>query len=329
VSRARRVYRKKIAKVIPYSVFIFIPIVLLLLIAPLFSQIGSGDSNEVEPEIEIISPLAASSGLKAIAQVIPNILSGDTNKKIEEIVSEELQGEKGTYSIIYKNLKNDDMYTHNPTQVYDSASLYKLFVMAKTYEDIESGKLNHDVVLNDTVERLNDRFDIASEEAELTEGSFRMTVDTALEQMITISHNYAALLLTSKLKSSEVKTFISRNGFIHTDFDAPPQTTAEDIVLFYEKLYKKELVNVVASDEMLALLRRQELNDRIPKYLPKTTQVAHKTGELGGVKHDAGIVFTEEGDYILVMMSDTNAPQHAAEVEAKISEKIYKAVVNK
>ena len=75
---------------------------------------------------------------------------------------------------------------------------------------------------------------------------------------------------------------------------------------------------------MIELLKRQELNDRIPKNLPKSAPVAHKTGELGGAKHDAGIVFTKKGDYILILMSDTNVPQNAAEVEAKISRDIFK-----
>lgn len=324
MSRARRVYRKKILHLVPYGVFIFIPVVLFLLLFPLIDS--GGDSKDAPEKFSIISPLASNSSLKNIADAIPGILTGNKSKEIEEIVSEELNGEKGTYSIVYKNLKNGDYYELNSDHIYESASLYKLFVMAKTYDAIEKGDLTHETVLSDTVQRLNERFDIASEEAEMTEGSFRMTVDTALEQMITISHNYSALLLSSKLKSSVIKSYIAENGFENTDFNSPPKTTASDMLLFYEKLYKKELVTPERSDEMMDLLRRQELNDRIPKYLPKAVSVAHKTGELGGAKHDAGIVFSDKGDYILVMMSDTNAPQHAAEVQARISENIYNLI---
>src|SRR3990167_8557390 len=116
--------------------------------------------------------------------------------------------------------------------------------------------------------------------------------------MTTISHNYAALLLTSKLQTAQVKEFIKNNGFENTNFTAPTTTTPGDIALFYQKLYKKELVSTSASSEMIELLKRQELNDRIPKYLPQETKIAHKTGELGGVKHDAGIIFADSGDYI-------------------------------
>lgn len=319
MSRARRVYRKKIYSLLPYGVFIFIPFVLFLILFQLFSSQDKAQGNG-----GIISPLAQNGGMKAITKALPGIIGKkNEDKAIQEAVEEILDSQNGTYSVIYKNLKTGDEFRLNPTKVYESASLYKLFVMAKTYEDLEKGEFSENTVLQDSVERLNQRFGIASEEAELTQGSFKMSVTTALSQMITISHNYAALLLTSKLKTSEIKKFIKENGFDHTDFTAPPKTTPEDIELFYQKLYEGKIVSQASSREMIDLLKRQELNDRIPKYLPKGTPVAHKTGELGGMKHDAGIVFSKKGDYILILMSDTKAPLNAAEVEAKISDKVY------
>jgi len=51
---------------------------------------------------------------------------------------------------------------------------------------------------------------------------------------------------------------------------------------------------------MLKLIR---LNDRIPKYLPVDITIAHKTGLEKGVCHDAGIVFTHKGDFIIVVLT--------------------------
>ena len=75
---------------------------------------------------------------------------------------------------------------------------------------------------------------------------------------------------------------------------------------------------------MIDVLKRQRLNDRIPRYLPKNIEVAHKTGELLGAKHDAGIVFASNGDYIIVVLSKTNNSADAVEKIAKFSEEIYK-----
>lgn len=102
-----------------------------------------------------------------------------------------------------------------------------------------------------------------------------------------------------------------------------PQTTPHDVMLFFEKLYKGEIVNKFYSDEMLSLLKRQQINDRIPKYLPEGIPVAHKTGELDRVKHDAGIVFAPTGDYIFVVMTDSSNPMSAAERTAILSKDFY------
>ena len=74
---------------------------------------------------------------------------------------------------------------------------------------------------------------------------------------------------------------------------------------------------------MIELLKKQQLNDRIPKYLPSGTFVAHKTGELGYYKHDAGIVFSEQDNYILVVLSKTDSPSSGAEEIAKLSKAVY------
>src|SRR3990167_7742323 len=137
----------------------------------------------------------------------------------------------------------------------------------------------------------------------MTEGTITYTVKNALEQMITISHNYAALLLTAKVGLSNTQNFLNSYRLTNSHMGTPPKTTTRDILSFYELLYNGEIVDKSSSDEMLEILKRQKLNDRIPKYLPEETIVAHKTGELDGVKHDTGIVFSPKGDYIIVLMS--------------------------
>ncbi len=60
-----------------------------------------------------------------------------------------------------------------------------------------------------------------------------------------------------------------------------------------EKIYLGKAVSQGASIEMKNLLLAQAVDDRIPKYLPENIKVAHKTGELDTLRHDAGIVYGE------------------------------------
>jgi beta-lactamase class A len=56
--------------------------------------------------------------------------------------------------------------------------------------------------------------------------------------------------------------------------------------------------------QMLALLEAQEFNEKIPAGLPPGTPVAHKTGDILGVHHDAAIVLPGgQSPYILVVLT--------------------------
>ena len=141
--------------------------------------------------------------------------------------------------------------------------------------------------------------------------------------MIVISHNYAALLLTERVKNSQLEEYLQNNGFKNSQIGDPPKTTPADIALFLEKLYKGELVNLEYSQKMIDLLKKQQLNNGIPKYLPDHSRVANKTGDIGWFKHDAGIVYTDKGDYIIVIMSKSDSPAGAQERIALASKAVY------
>ncbi|MGH7246239.1 MAG: serine hydrolase, partial [Candidatus Levyibacteriota bacterium] len=102
-----------------------------------------------------------------------------------------------------------------------------------------------------------------------------------------------------------------------------PTTTASDIALFFEKLYKGQMINSTYANTMLDLLKQQKLNEKIPKYLPDSVPVAHKTGELEGVTHDAGIIYAPNSPYILVALSDSDSPDFANERIAAVSQAVY------
>lgn len=245
-----------------------------------------------------------------------------SDSKLSEIIEPILENENGDYSVFIENLSTGESFQLNSDKKMLAASLYKLWVMGSVYEKLTTEEIKRETVLSEEIPKLNEAFDIATESAELKEGSISMTVNQALEEMITVSHNYAALLLSRAVRLSNVSKFMEEHNYQNSHLN-PPTTNARDIAAFFKDLYEKKLVSTASSEEMLEMLKRQELNDRIPKYLPRETIIAHKTGELDGVKHDAGIVYSDSGDYIIVLMSDTDDQTNAAEVEAKISEAVY------
>lgn len=271
----------------------------------------SGSARKITPTQTVTSPISPRENASA---------------SLSAVINQVLEKKEGTYSIAVENLKTGETYFLNEHRTYQSGSLYKLWVMAAVYSQIENNALKKSDILSQNISVLNSKFYISPEDAEQTEGTLTLSVSDALNSMITVSDNYAALLLSEKIGLSRVASFLKSNGFtessVGTNGDAPA-TTASDIALFLKKTYQGKLADKDHTDEMINLLKGQKLNNKIPKYLPGDQVIAHKTGEIYGFSHDAGIIYTDNGDYILVLLSESDDPAAAEESLADISFGIY------
>lgn len=263
--------------------------------------------------------------LSPLADIVQNI-PGFPHSRLKEITAKSLEGAKGQYAVYIKNLKTGEGYSLNEHEEFDTGSLYKLWTMAVVYEDIKKGSLSREQILSEDVEALNKKFKISSESAELKEGTITLSVGGALNQMIAISSNYAAHLLTAKIGLSPIARFLKQEGFDESSIgasDTAPKSTAYDIGSFFEKLYKGEIVDKFSSEEMISILKKQQLNSKLPGNLPEGTPVAHKTGEIDYYSHDGGIIFGNKSDYVIVVLSKSSYPPGAVERIADISKAVF------
>jgi len=83
--------------------------------------------------------------------------------------------------------------------------------------------------------------------------------------------------------------------------------TAKDLLICLRALLpgeKDSPFSAASRDRMLDILKAQEFNEKIPAGLPKGTSVAHKTGDITGVHHDAASVFPPgKSPYVLVVLT--------------------------
>lgn len=283
-------------------------------------------ANEIQKSPHVVTQAKDTEFHSPIPSEFPTPTSLPSNKLLLSQIQELLQGTKGSYAIVVKGIHTNDAIFLNEHKKYPTGSLYKLWVMNTVYDLLDEQKLSLDEELSDDIKNLNSFFDISTDEAELTEGQITLTIGQALESMITISHNYAAFLLTKKISLSEITLNLRKNGFFESSIsteEQPPLTTAHDIASFYEKLYKGTLSSPIATENMIGLLKKQKINSKLPKYLPENVQVAHKTGEIRSYSHDAGIVYSPSGPYIIVVLTDTDDPMQAEEKIAEISKAVY------
>lgn len=295
-------------------------ILILLLSAVIFLFYNKFIKSVSQNSKSLNNPAISSENLK------PESLQKSAPNTLGAAVENALSGTQGTYGVFIKNLKTNETYQINGHKVFEAGSLYKLWIMGEAMNQIESGDLDENEQLSEDIGVLNQKFRISDDLAELTDGTIDLTVASALNQMITISHNYAALLLTEKLKLSSVAGYLKKNdlneSIVGTNGESPT-TTPADIGLFFEKLYKVQLANPEYTQKMIDLLKKQTINDKLPIGLPEGISIAHKTGEIEYFTHDAGIVFSNSGDYIIAVLSQSDYPPGAEERISMISKAVY------
>jgi beta-lactamase class A len=221
--------------------------------------------------------------------------------------------------VVVANLQTGATASVNPDQQLRSASLYKLFLLQYAFAQMWAGRLDAQEQLT-----LGQALADANPYTDLVVGT-RSSVSCALRTMVEISSNSAADLLEQRLGDDAVNAYLRGLG-LQQSYITPDRayTSAADVAHLLAALALGQTVSPLASSQMLTMLLAQQENDRLPQPLPVGLPVAHKTGELPNLRHDAGIVYAPAGPYLLVALV-TDAPDEAAARGAivDLSEAVY------
>ncbi|MDO4275342.1 MAG: serine hydrolase [Eubacteriales bacterium] len=228
-----------------------------------------------------------------------------------------ISGYDGEWSIYVKDLNTEEEVVINNKRLY-SASLIKPFVMAKTYENMETVKEHEAARINST-----------------PDSNYTLVqMDDLLFNMIAVSDNESCNELV-RLQSDKsdfgegaesINEYLEEEGYTdtsiqHTLHPSSSQqtglggrntTSVKDCGLLLERIYKGECVSREASREMLDLLLSQEVTWKIPEGLSGDIKVANKTGETDTDQHDIAIVYGEKTNYILCVMSENCPDENTA-----------------
>jgi beta-lactamase class A len=229
-----------------------------------------------------------------------------------------------TIAVAYYDFNSGATLLRNEHEVFHAASTMKVPVMLGIFEAVTRGELRLDQrvrVKNDFVSIFDgSHFALhAGEDSDPTLYSLVGT-DVSLEElvrrMIDRSSNLATNLVIELIGAPRVMNLMTRIGAekiqvlrgVEDDkaFEAGMNntTTAYDLMLIFRTLAESRAVSPEASKQMVDILLAQEHNDGIPAGLPRGTRVAHKTGSITKIAHDAGVVFAPDGSkYVLVVLT--------------------------
>jgi beta-lactamase class A len=196
---------------------------------------------------------------------------------------------------------------HRPERMFSSASMIKTFLLAVALE-------HHDGA---------ERLEVASEDAAPGDGVLReltlplvLPLRDALMLMIAVSDNTATAAVLAHLGGpSEVNRALASNGYasrvrpdpIDLGLPTPPglgMTSLQE----HERVLA-ELLDGAEAATARTVLRAQQDRSGLARLLAGEPPLAHKTGSIGRVRHDAGV--WERGEELVFVGAFTDGgPEH-------------------
>jgi beta-lactamase class A len=169
-----------------------------------------------------------------------------------------------------------------------------------------------------------------------------MRVSELARHMIVTSSNLATNLLIDIVGLANIRGTLDRLGVSGIELhrgvediaaferDINNRVTADGLLDVLRMLEEGRHFPAKLTGEMLDILHAQQFKSGIPAGLPTEARVAHKTGEISTVAHDAGIVFLPDREpYVIAILTEWK-PDSAGRSEtiARISRAVYRYVTD-
>jgi len=253
------------------------------------------------------SPAAAPAGSRAFdAPVTPLLYSSAPDYPdagLQSIVDSFVADAPGDWAVTIKKLDTGQYAEFNSHTQAVTASLYKVFVLYEVMRQRAQGKFSLD-----STEQITD--DAAAYDESIGELNWnigdQVKVSTLIDRMITVSDNTAAVVLTNLVGVNNINAGLQRLGLTGSLLDfsgGDNMTTAADMNHLLELIATDQVLDRDSCRYILDVMLKQELNDLLPQGLPVEVQMAHKTGSLFQLRHDAGIVYGPSGPYVITVLS--------------------------
>lgn len=273
-----------------------------------------------------------------------------TLHKLKEQISSKLAEQPGNFAVAFKDLTTGATLLINEQEYFHAASTMKTPVMIEVYKQASAGafSLNDSFVLKNEFKSIVDSSSFSLDSTDDSEKELyqhlgeKRSLYNLVYDMIIMSSNLATNMVIELVNARRVTETMRQLGAKRIqvlrgveDSKAFKKgfnnvTTANDLMVIYEKMAKREIIDSVSSQAMIKILLNQKFNEIIPARLPKEVKVAHKTGNISQVQHDSGIVFLPNGrKYVLVLLSKNwQNEEQAIKAMAEVSEMIYNYVIN-
>jgi beta-lactamase class A len=265
--------------------------------------------------------------------------------KLKTTIEERIRKSGAEVAIAFRTLDGHAAYSFHQEEPFHAASTMKIPVMIELFHQARQGKLELDdaLLVHNEFHSLADGSIYTLDPADDSEtdlykaaGQTR-TLRQLCELMITASSNLATNLMIEKLRVENIRATVHS---LHADGmhvlrgvednkafskGLNNTTTADGLLELLAAIARGEAVDQESSSQMVEILKRQKFNEGIPAGLPAGTPVAHKTGEITKIHHDAAIVFAPKPFVLVILVRGLADPKDSAALMADITRQIYQA----
>ena len=294
--------------------------------------------------------LAATVAVSALMRGEPSRISGAIDSLAASIGRRIAEVKGSTVGVAFRDLATGDTLFIGADESFHAASTMKVPVMIELFRRADAGGLSLDqgILLINQFRSIADgstyTLDATADSDSLayTLMNTRVPVRDLIDHMITRSSNLATNALIELVGAAHANETAHALGaknirVLRGVEDTPAfragmnnTTTARDLATLMEAIETGRAASRASCDAMRDILSRQEFNTEIPAGLPKGTKVAHKTGFITGVLHDAAIVYPPgRSPYVLVVLTrDIPEQQVARRLISDISRLVYTYVTS-
>jgi beta-lactamase class A len=284
----------------------------------------------------------------AALTLFPTFASGQSltiDQKLSANIEERIRKSGADVAIAFRTLDGHTAYSFREEESFHAASTMKIPVMIELFRQARQAKLKLDdpLLIKNEFHSLADgsiyTLDPADDsEADLYKAAGQTrTLRQLCELMITVSSNLATNLLIEKLGIDNIRATVHT---LHADGMSVLRgvednkafakglnntTTARGLQQLLDAVARGEAVDKESSRQMMEILERQKFNEGIPAGLPPGTRVAHKTGEITKIHHDAAIVFAPKPFVLVILVRGLADTKDSAALMADITRQLYQA----
>jgi len=212
---------------------------------------------------------------------------------------------------------------------FSAASMIKFPILIAFFQAWEEGRVDLDEPLTITKEvRAGGSGNMQYEDL----GKQYLALETAAK-MIIISDNTATNMLIQRLGGQDaLNEVFAEWGLEHTrlrnplpDLDGTNTTSPKELVNLLARLDKGELVSARSRDHIFQIMGETRRRTLLPQGLDSGAKIAHKTGDIGSLVGDVGIIDRPSGKRYLaaIMVERPHNDRNANELIRRYSHEAY------